>query len=415
MSCSIKRFSFLLLILALLNVTTLSKTTKTTTEVETPKGLNGNRYQRCYNIVNRLYLFLDIDGDGTLEDDEVKKSDLSALGLTDQDRAHLIEGCYFITEMTTEDIHVYFDRCARMNQYLAHFNLLDGQDIFERFMDPSSDNLMDQMLISKSDRVQLRRRLFKSILSADRENILTRNTRLTSKGGLVPTISNLKPTSLAIRLPVVEQASGYKVQYCEVDDGKSSDQPVIDVCGFAWSAVYPTAGVHVVRLYGLKPLRKYRIRVRAFFCDGASSAGKTVEVTAPSLKAYSSNDGDSSSSHSSSSIQHLPNPTIKRVSASRDTILLSWGGGCLVDANTMRAIKTNLSAEHVCLSEFDGNNNIMTSPFSTSPVTWEVKYDRDEGMGCKGSWKTAGCVEARRVDNMNDDPFSCFIQGMINI
>ena len=43
---------------------------------------------------------------------------------------------------------------------------------------------------------------------------------------------------------------------------------------------------------------------------------------------------------------------------------------------------------------------------------WEVKYDRDEGLAWKGHWQTAGCVDARRVDNMNDDPFSCFIGGL---
>ena len=147
----------------------------------TPSGLDNTKYQRCTNIVNRIYLFLDTDGNGVVEDEEVRHSDLSALGLTEHDRIELIEGCYFITQMTTEDINLYFDRCARMTQYLAHVSLLDGQDIFERFMDPSSDSLMDQMLISKADRDQLRRKLFKSILAANGPKILKRNKYLKNK------------------------------------------------------------------------------------------------------------------------------------------------------------------------------------------------------------------------------------------
>ena len=163
-----------------------------------PKGVDKDRYIRCHNIVHRLYSFLDTDKDGILEVDEVRSSDLSALGLTNQDRPHLVEGCYFISEMTTEDVHIYFHRCARMEQYLAHFNRLDGQDIFERFMDPASDSLMDQMLIPKSDRVQLRRKLFKALLQADREDIITRTKKLTTKG-LEPIISDLKTTSVSIQ------------------------------------------------------------------------------------------------------------------------------------------------------------------------------------------------------------------------
>ena len=399
--------------------------------IQTPLGLDPNKYLRCHNIVHRLYFFMDTNADGEIGDEEVKQSDLSALGITNQDRAHIIEGCYFIAEMSVEDVQLYFDRCARMNQYLAHVNLLDGQDIFERFMDPASDSIMDQMLISKADRVQLRRKLFKSILRADRVAILARTKRLENQG-LIPIISELADSSLTVRLPSVERASGYKVQYCEVDDGKSSEQPLIDVCGFAWSAVYPTAGVHVVRLYGLKPKRHYQIRVRVFFCDGASVVGKTTKVktlrrSAPSKvvrgKGGKGGKGGMAAAAASAaavaarSFVHLPHPTIKRISASRDTILLNWGGGCRVDSNTMRAMKKNTSSEQVCVADSPTNEAAHLGTEAAGgagamPITWEVKYDRDEGMGWKGSWQTAGCVEARRVDNMNDDPFSCFVNNL---
>ena len=420
------------------------------TVITTPAGLDKNRYLRCHKIVQRLYAFLDTDGDGVVEPDEVKRSDLSALGLTNQDRTHLIEGCYFISEMTTEDINVYFQRCARMEHYLAHFNKLDGQDIFERFMDPASDSLMEQMLIPKSDRVQLRRRLFKSLLQADSSNIQQRSKALRVGKNLAPSISNIRHHSLTVRLSSVEQASGYKVQYCEVDDGKSNEQPTIDVCGFAWSAVYPTPGVHIVKLYGLRPRRKYEIRVRSFFCDGASVVGQTIRVTTlKKIKKKSTSGGAGSKQQQqnyqspSSMTAHLPNPAIKRISASRDTILLSWDGGCRVDANVIVATKKkdHVGEEReVCLASLDGTPSESSSPVSSSgddnsgggsggggnrgtnneslsyrqpvPIMWEVKYDRDEGLAWKGHWQTAGCVDARRVDNMNDDPFSCFIGGL---
>ena len=407
-------------------------------DIVIPPGVNKNRFIRCHNIVHRLYVFLDTDGDGVLEDHEIKNSDLSALGLTDHDRVHMIEGCYFIAEMTTEDVHMYFHRCAKMEQYLAHFQRLDGQDIFERFMDPASDSLMEQMLIPISDRVQLRRILFKSLLQADREDILQRVKTLQQKQGLLPIISDIRTTSLTVRLPSVQQASGYKVQYCEIDDGKVHGETTIDVCGFAWSAVYPTAGVHLIKLYGLSPKGKYKIRVRAFFCDGASVVGKTISITTPKdrqkLKAVDMK--TTASSNMSINSAHQPNPTIKRVSASRDTILLSWDGGCRVDANRLRAIKSNSkitgTSEEVCTdpsmlaeaataadslvrSAGSSRPSLASLPSSLEehvPVMWEVKYDRDEGMVWKGNWQTAGCIEARRVDNMNDDPFSCFISGL---
>ena len=273
---------------------------------------------------------------------------------------------------------------------------------------------------------------------------------------------------LTVRLPSVESASGYKVQYCLVDDGTVSD-PNIDICGFAWSAVYPTAGVHLIKLYGLSNSKKYQIRVRAFFCDGPSIVGKTISIVTPKIEKLKrgvikpahatdthnvqadqskdqskdqSNDQSNETSSLSTLILRTPNPTIKRISASRDTILLSWDGGCRIDANTLRAIKIRSisfkngnskssssssnglpnagTSEQVCTDPSAANslinnmNNINESGSSVQPVPvmWEVKYDRDEGMTWKGNWQTAGCVEARRVDNMNDDPFSCYINGL---
>ena len=48
---------------------------------------------------------------------------------------------------------------------------------------------------------------------------------------------------------------------------------------------------------------------------------------------------------------------------------------------------------------------------AVSPISWEVLYKRDE-FGWSGGWETAGCAEARRVDNMNDGPFSCFVKDL---
>ena len=402
--------------------------------------LDVKSYARCQREIRRSFEWLDRDGDGHVSDREVRASEpLSSLGLQEGDEEDLAEGCYHLSRMTVEDVQMYLSRCTRNDMFLAHFSNVDGAEMFGRMLDPAvSEQTMHDMLIPARDRPQLRRHLFKQLLRADREHILARER--TAKE-LAPRITDVQATQLTVHLPQNPGARGYKVQYCQEDDGKAAG-PNVDVCGFAWSAVYPTAGVATVYLYGLLPQHTYQVRVRSFYCDAAGVVGKTVAATtkkAPvSARQLPSSSSPGPSDDAASRWARLRNriranpPKLRRVSASRDTVLLSWDGGCRIDSNVLQTTMAGVLDAHYADGDSDplknnydekqGSDSATSAQVcltgssvfdsvAVSPISWEVLYKRDE-FGWSGGWETAGCAEARRVDNMNDGPFSCFVKDL---
>ena len=178
-------------------------------------------FERCRNDVRRAFKWLDRDGDGHVSDREVSESEvLSAIGLQQSDRADLVEGCYHASRMSTEDVQIYLSRCAKNDMFLAHFSGIDGAEMFGRLLDPAmSERAMRYMLIPARDRVHLRRHLFKSLLKADRAHILSREMHAQT---LVPRVTDIKSRQLTVHLPENPEARGFKVQYCQENDGKAA-------------------------------------------------------------------------------------------------------------------------------------------------------------------------------------------------
>ena len=254
-----------------------SRTTCNTVHVHVHVAKSGAKsFARCQNEVRRSFEWLDRDGDGRVSDHEVRASEaLSGVGLQESDEEDLAEGCYHFSRMSVEDVQMYLSRCTKNDMFLAHFSNVDGAEMFGRLLDPAmSERTMHDMLIPVRDRVRLRRRLFKQLLKADRAHILARERRAEK---LAPRVTDVRATQLTVHLPQNPGARGYKVQYCQEDDGKAVGANV-DVCGFAWSAVYPTAGVATVYLHGLLPKHSYQIRVRSFYCDSAGIISETITV-----------------------------------------------------------------------------------------------------------------------------------------
>jgi serine/threonine protein kinase len=421
-------------------------------------AVDAKAFARCQRSVRRSLEWLDRDGDGVVSDAEVRRSETqSGVGyiglLQETDETDLAEGCYHLSRMSAEDVQMYLSRCTKNDMFLAHFAGVDGAELFGRLLgEPEvSERAMHDMLIPARDRVKLRRILFKQLLKADRARILARELRARE---LAPRVADVRATQLTVHLPQNPGARGYKVQYCQENDGKAAGANV-DVCGFAWSAVYPTAGVATVYLYGLLPDHSYQIRVRSFYCDAAGVVSKTVtavttgvdavpESKSKSPSATAATAAAASSAASSASrwarlrdrIRAHP-PKLRRVSASRDTVLLSWDGGCRIDSNILQttmasvfeaptpqnadggaaASEKNLldadsaAAEQVMHAQVCLAGSSVLDAVSVSPISWEVLYKRDE-FGWSGGWETAGCAEARRVDNMNDGPFTCFVKDL---
>ena len=388
------------------------------------------QHLRCESMVERMYEYLDLDGDGTVSNKEIHSSDtLSSVGLNDNDRHDLVEGCYFLSQMTVEDVQMYLSRCAKNDMFLAHFSNIDGAEMFGRLMDPAvSERSMAGMLIPARDRVALRRWFFKSLLKADRGSILEREKKAKAHH---PEITDVDSTQLTVHLPQNPGACGYKVQYCQVNDGKAA-RANVDVCGFAWSAVYPTAGVATVYLYGLLPRHTYKIRVRSFYCDAGGINSQIVEAKTRSANKKLASSKTSRAGESAEwwarlrhQIKSNP-PKLRRISATRDTILLAWDGGCRIDSNVLQTTMFSVlqaGADEKAFHEGEKSSSSGLSDqvcqagssalgdFAVSPISWDVLYKRDE-LAWSGGWEIAGCAEARRVDNMNDGPFTCFVKDL---
>jgi hypothetical protein len=234
--------------------------------------------------------------------------------------------------MTSEDVQVWLEKCTELRKYRAHF--LEHEAKGTDLMRPSSSESLSVRNILKHDHTLLRAAVMGALL---RSYYLQNATAYIPP----PKLVDVRATLITMKIIRSETRSRflivkYKVQICRTSVKASWRRTTVPECGFGWKSVWPTDGISEVRFVGLSPMTSYKLRVRAFHCDGKSISGDTVDV------------------------QTLPKPTAKQilmspnkwlklcylspltpaapllVSRTSHSVLLEWGKSCTIDSSHLR-------------------------------------------------------------------------------
>ena len=235
--------------------------------------------------------------------------------------------------MTSEDVQVWLDKCTDLKKYRAHFLEEDakGTDL----MNPSSSESTSVRTILHDPENKLLRA---AVMGA-----LLRSYYLSNRTAYIPAPKLVEVRATLITMKIMRPAKRsrfrvvkYKVQICRTSGKASWRRTTVPECGFGWKSIWPTVGISEVRFVGLSPVTSYKLRVRAFHCDGKSFSGDTVDV------------------------QTLPKPTATQIllspkkwlklcylspltpvaplliSRTAHSVLLEWGTSCTIDSSHLR-------------------------------------------------------------------------------
>ena len=176
--------------------------------------------------------------------------------------------------MTSEDVQIWLEKCTELNKYRAHF--LESDSKGTDLMNPATSetkNLRD--IVHDQDHKLLRAAVMGALL---RSYYLSNRTafipapKLIDVRATLVTVKIIRPVQKRSRFHIVK----YKVQMCRTSAKASWRSTEIPECGFGWKSVWPTEGISEVRFVGLSPVTSYKLRVRAFHCDGKSFSGKIL-------------------------------------------------------------------------------------------------------------------------------------------
>ena len=235
--------------------------------------------------------------------------------------------------MTSEDVQVWLEKCTDLKKYRAHFleNDAKGTDL----MNPAlSEAASVRNILHDQEHKLLRAAVMGALL---RSYYLSNRTAYIS----APKLVEVRATLITMKIIRPEKRSRfrvvkYKVQICRTSAKASWRRTTVPECGFGWKSIWPTEGISEVRFVGLSPVTSYKLRVRAFHCDGKSISGDTMDVqTLPKPTA--------------TQILLSPNKWLKLcyltpltpvapllISRTAHAVLLEWGKSCTIDSSLLR-------------------------------------------------------------------------------
>ena len=275
--------------------------------------------------------------------------------------------------MTSEDVQVWLEKCTDLQKYRAHFleHNAKGTDL----MNPAASEVANiRSIIHDQDHRLLRAAVMGALL---------RSYYLSDRIAYVPAPKLVEVRATLITMKILKSAKSsnsgknksrfrvvkYKVQICRTSAKATwRSGPAVPECGFGWKSVWPTDGISEVRFVGLSPVTSYKLRVRAYHCDGKSFSGDTLDVqtlTRPSMKTILL------SPSKWLKMCYLPPLTPVApllVSRTATSVLLEWGKSCRVDSSHLR-----LSQE--CGEQLDAGWDI--------PIVKSISKFLHEQMYCK--------------------------------
>ena len=243
--------------------------------------------------------------------------------------------------MTSEDVQVWLEKCTDLQKYRAHFleHNAKGTDL----MNPAASEVANiRSIIHDQDHRLLRAAVMGALL---------RSYYLSDRIAYVPAPKLVEVRATLITMKILKSAKSsnsgknksrfrvvkYKVQICRTSAKATwRSGPAVPECGFGWKSVWPTDGISEVRFVGLSPVTSYKLRVRAYHCDGKSFSGDTLDVqtlTRPSMKTILL------SPSKWLKMCYLPPLTPVApllVSRTATSVLLEWGKSCRVDSSHLR-------------------------------------------------------------------------------
>ena len=286
--------------------------------------------------------------------------------------------------MTSEDVQVWLEKCTDLKKYRAHFleHNAKGADL----MNPASSETASIRAISHD---QDHRLLRAAVMGA-----LLRSYYLSQRTAYVPApkLVDVRATLITMKIlrPNTKQKSRirivkYKVQICRTSAKASWRSTTVPECGFGWKSVWPTEGISEVRFVGLSPVTSYKLRVRAYHCDGKSFSGDTLDVQTLTRPTATQILLSPSKWLKMCYLPPLTPIAPSLVSRTATSVLLEWGKSCTIDSSHLR-----LSQE--CGEEAGGGAGWGV------PVLKSLSKFLHEQMYCKKQKFVVQYVELPRVE-----------------